>query len=135
MTVAEHHSIYSWQHGTPSSISLTTETPPTCSILKSTGSSALARWHNDFEDYEQELRQYRKTHPNYVPRISKWVLPHIWKRISEDLLADDEKTNGGPPNDEGVEAYLRREGRYSGLATEAGRVPNANAIAAFKTIR
>ena len=113
----------------------TSDTPPTCSILKSTGSEAMARWQNDLQTFNHRVIQHRQANPWYVPTLSKWVDPEVWKRISEDLLNEEDRTNGGPPNDLAVEEYLRREGKYAQRPGEPGKVIHASALRQFKAIK
>ena len=73
------------------------DAPPTCAILQSAGSEARARWQNDLDDYDYRVWQYRQTHPWYVPTLSKWVSPGVWKAISEELLNLTNKLMTAPP--------------------------------------
>ena len=81
------------------------------------------------------MAQYRRKHPWFVPTLSKWVFPSVWRHISEDLLDECDQTDGGPPNDRAVEDYLRREGRYAHRAGERGKVRHKNALKELQAIK
>ena len=95
--------------------------------LTSTGSVALSNWIcRDLADYDRKVSQFRLANPWYVPTLSKWVAPATWVRISEDMLDAEDKTEGGPPNDVAVEAFLRSEGRYEGRRAHGGKIIQGN---------
>ena len=110
------------------------ETPPACTMLLSAGSEMRARWQNELDDYDYRVWQYRQRHPWYVPDLSKWVAKEVWRDISEELLAEDDQTDGGPPNDIATESFLRQEGRYA-TQSERGKVQHANALKDLKSIK
>ena len=113
----------------------TAKQEPKCSMLKTTGEEAMARWRNDLEDWNHRVERYRQAHPWYVPTLSDWVAPHVWKRISEDMLHSEDKTSGGPPNDIMVEALLRREGKYASSDDESGKVLYAEPMEQLQAIK
>ena len=110
------------------------ETPPVCTMLLSAGSEMRARWQNKLDDYDYRVWQYRQRHPWYVPDLSKWVVKEVWRDISEELLVEDDQTDGGPPNDIGTESFLRQEGRYA-TQSERDKVQHANALKELKSIK
>ena len=75
-----------------------TEAPPKCkAILKSAGSAARVTWENVLQDYDHRIIQYRITRPWYVPpSLSKWVDTQVWRDVSEELLREEDQTDGGP---------------------------------------
>ena len=91
--------------------------------LDSTGSVALSNWIcRDLVEYDRKVSQFRLANPWYIPTLSKWVTPATWIRISEDMLDAEDKTEGGPPNDVAVEAFLRSEGKYEGRRQHGGKI-------------
>lgn len=62
-----------------------------------------------------------------VPMLGKkWVIPETWIRISEDILDPKDKTEGGPPNDIAIKAFLRSEGKYEGRRQYGGKIIQDN---------
>jgi hypothetical protein len=116
-------------------ISLSSENPPKMAKLRSVGDTALAIWQGKLQYFNVEVKRYRDTHPYYVSRLSDFVLPDTWRIISEDLLDFADQTDGGLPNDEAVEAFLRREGKYANNDDQAGKVLQSDAVGAFKAIK
>jgi len=103
------------------------EKPKMQKKLDSSGSVMLADWIcNQLEPFDRRVRQFRLANPWYVPTLSEWVTPKTWKRISEDMLDEKDRTDGGPPNDIGVEAFLRGEGRYEGRREHGGKIIQGN---------
>ena len=116
-------------------LSTNQDKPPECTMLRSTGSEERARWQNDLDDYDYRVWQYRQSHPWYVPTLSKWVVPAVWRDISEDLLHPDDQTDGGPPNDIATESFLRQEGRYEAMNGERGKVQHPNTLKELQNIK
>ena len=103
--------------------------------LDSTVSVALSNWIcGDLVDYDRSVSQFRLANPCYVPTLSKWVTPETWVRISEDMLDPEDKTEGGPPNDLAVEAFLRSEGKYEGRRKHGGKIIQGNVKQRLETL-
>ena len=116
-------------------VATSTKQEPKCTILESMGEEAMAVWQNDLEDWNHRVKRYRQAHPWYVPTLSDWVAPHIWKRISEDMLDPEDQTSGRPPNDMMVEALLRQEGKCAKRRREAGKVLYAEPMEQLEAIK
>ena len=103
------------------------EKPKMYKKLDSSGSVKLADWiFNQLEPFDRRVSQFRLANPWYLPTLSEGVTPKTWKRISEDMLDENDRTDGGPPNDIGVEAFLRGEGRYEGRREHGGKIIQGN---------
>ena len=108
---------------------------PQCNkMLMSAGSEARALWQSELDEYDYKVWSYRQTHPWYVPQLDKWVIPSVWTDISEDLLHEDDQTDGGPPNGIAIESFLRQEGRYA-TSGERGKVHHSNTLKELGNIK
>ena len=107
------------------------EPAPKMKVLMSMGTQARAEWETQLAEFDVLVAQYRQTHPHYVPRLSQFVHPPLWRRISRELVNPEDRTGKGPPNNVAVEALLRREGKYASTSAEAGKMPDRNALETF----
>ena len=70
-----------------------------------------------------------------MPKLSDFVDDGIWRIISEDLLESEDQTDGGPPNDDAVEDFLRMEGNYAEGDGQMGKMMHSGVLEAFESIR
>ena len=61
------------------------DTPPKFRMLTSTGSVLMSKWQCYLQAWCHEVTKHRLTHPWYVPNLSKWVTPHVWLTISQNM--------------------------------------------------
>lgn len=116
-------------------ITMSSNDEPECaSTLSSTGSEAIALWQNDVALWDIEVTRHQQAHPHYRPRLSKWVQPHIWKLISDEMLDPEDQTRNGIPNDEMTEQFLRETDKYTGRTRDVGKVLHTNALQEFQNI-
>jgi len=88
--------------------------PPTMPTLTITDLNNITSWRRELRLFIQQAHTYRQHHdPNYQIHLQDWVEPEAWFAISEQrVLTMHRTTPGTPSNDQAVENYLLRRGRY-----------------------